>query len=72
MKTILLSIFSFASSLIFSQVGVNTSNPQNIFHVDANKDNASSGTPTISQQSNDFIVNGTGNIGLGDERKGSG
>lgn len=49
----------------FAQVGVNTTNPQGIFHVDGGKDNNNSGTPTATQQLNDFVVTSTGNIGVG-------
>ena len=41
-------IFStiLATNFAFSQVGVNTPNPQGVFNIDANKDNETSGTPT--------------------------
>ncbi|MDR0803258.1 hypothetical protein [Fluviicola sp.] len=46
-------------------VGVNTSSPQGVFHVDAGMDNNSSGVPTAAQQSNDFVVQGDGSVGVG-------
>ena len=46
-------------------VGINTSNPQGIFHVDGAKDNPTTGVPTATQQSNDFVVSNTGSIGIG-------
>lgn len=52
-------------SLILAQVGINTPNPQAPFHVDGAKDNSQTGTPTIIQQNNDFVVTSTGNVGLG-------
>ena len=57
-------VFAF-STLYFAQVGVNTSNPQAIFHIDGAKDNATSGTPSVVQQANDFAVTNTGQVGMG-------
>ncbi|WP_414843935.1 hypothetical protein [Chryseobacterium sp. IT-36CA2] len=54
---------SFVS--VFSQVGINTTNPQGSFHIDGAKDNASTGVPTVSQQANDFVVTSAGNAGIG-------
>ncbi|MEI7488588.1 MAG: fibrinogen-like YCDxxxxGGGW domain-containing protein [Chryseobacterium sp.] len=51
--------------LTFAQVGVNTINPQGIFHVDGAKDNPTTGIPTSAQQINDVIVTSTGSIGSG-------
>ncbi|SIQ70181.1 hypothetical protein SAMN05880574_12157, partial [Chryseobacterium sp. RU37D] len=62
-KKILLLLFSPA--IYYSQVGINTSNPQASFHVDGAKDNALTGTPTIVQQSNDFAVSNLGRVGIG-------
>lgn len=63
-KIVILSGIVF-SNLIFSQVGINTPNPQGSFHVDGAKDNISTGVPTVGQQSNDFIILSNGNIGVG-------
>ncbi|PKF74494.1 hypothetical protein [Chryseobacterium sp. PMSZPI] len=63
-KIIMLSGVLF-SGLAFSQIGVNTPNPQGTFHVDGAKDNASTGVPTIAQQANDFVVLNNGNVGVG-------
>ncbi|PRB00594.1 hypothetical protein CQ046_18285 [Chryseobacterium sp. MYb7] len=60
---ILLAMFS--PLLMFSQIGVNTPNPQAALHVDGAKDNASSGAPTVVQQANDFAVTANGNVGIG-------
>jgi len=65
MKTIILLITNFAFVSMFSQVGVNTSNPQGVFHVDGAKDNAATGVSTAAQQSNDFIVSTDGSVGIG-------
>jgi hypothetical protein len=58
-------LFCALSGTTFAQVGINTSNPQATFHVDGSKDNAASGTPTAAQQSNDFAVTSSGNLGIG-------
>ncbi|WP_048506465.1 hypothetical protein [Chryseobacterium angstadtii] len=49
----------------FAQIGINTSNPQTYFHIDAGKDNPTSGAPSATQQANDFSVTNTGNVGIG-------
>ncbi|MGN7759612.1 hypothetical protein ACTJIV_19235 [Chryseobacterium sp. 22532] len=66
MKKILLPLgVVLWASLMNAQVGVNTQNPQGAFHVDGNKDNNISGTPSAAQQSNDFVVASSGNVGIG-------
>ncbi|MGJ1422316.1 hypothetical protein ACR79T_22045 [Sphingobacterium spiritivorum] len=45
--------------------GINTKNPQTIFHVDGSKDNNTSGAPTGTQPANDFVITNTGNVGIG-------
>ncbi|PIF47637.1 hypothetical protein CLU96_4704 [Chryseobacterium sp. 52] len=60
----LLTLLVF-NTLAFSQVGIDTSNPQGSFNVDGAKDNPASGTPTAAQQANDFAVTSTGQIGIG-------
>ena len=52
-------------SIAFGQVGINTSNPQGIFNVDAAKNNESTGTPTIVQTTDDFSVLSDGKVGIG-------
>lgn len=64
-KKIIISILFLGYSLSFGQVGINTTNPQGIFNVDGAKDNPASGTPSISQQDNDFVVTSTGSVGMG-------
>lgn len=51
--------------LCYAQVGVNTTNPQGMFHIDGAKDNPATGTPNTTQVANDFVVIPTGNVGLG-------
>ncbi|MDR3023081.1 hypothetical protein [Chryseobacterium sp.] len=65
MKIIILSIALLSSTLAFSQVGINTTNPQAAFHVDGAKDNPLTGAPSLAQQGNDFVVTSTGNVGIG-------
>lgn len=60
-----LAIFSFFTVNFNAQIGVNTSNPQGIFNIDAAKDNPITGTPTAAQQANDILVTPTGNMGVG-------
>lgn len=65
MKKTILLIMLFISSLSFAQTGVNTKNPQTIFHVDGNNDNPEVGAPSTLQQANDFVVTSTGKVGIG-------
>jgi hypothetical protein len=65
MKNAILMCLMTISSLVYSQVGINTPNPQGVLHVDGAQDNPTTGTPTAAQQSNDFTVGATGNVGLG-------
>ncbi|MGU3374831.1 hypothetical protein [Chryseobacterium sp. M5A1_1a] len=53
------------SQIALAQVGISTTNPQGAFHVDGGKDNSNSNVPSLSEQSNDFIVTSTGNAGIG-------
>lgn len=49
----------------FSQVGINTTNPLGILHIDGAKDNPASGTPNASQQANDIVATADGRLGIG-------
>ena len=54
------------SGASFSQVGINTKNPQGIFNIDGGKDNPTTGsTHSDAQQLNDFTVTAAGNVGIG-------
>lgn len=64
-KSIVILTTLFVSNVVFSQVGINTANPQGIFHVDGAKDNNATASPSVSQQVNDFIVLPSGNVGIG-------
>lgn len=60
MKLSLLFVFFFFTGIIFSQVGINTSLPQGVFHIDS-KNNTSGATNT----SDDVIVTSKGYLGVG-------
>ncbi|WP_426480522.1 hypothetical protein [Chryseobacterium sp. R2ACT005] len=64
-KNILHLSMILLSSFAYSQVGINTANPQGIFNVDGAKDNPSTGAPSAAQQLNDFTVTSTGKVGIG-------
>ncbi|CAD0222824.1 hypothetical protein [Chryseobacterium sp. JV274] len=65
-KNCLLIVMTLSFHCVFSQVGINTPNPQGILHIDGQKDNPVSGsTFTPAQQSNDILVSSAGKIGAG-------
>ena len=65
-KNIIISIGLLLSGFSYSQVGINTANPQGIFNIDGGKDNPTTGTGhTPAQQLNDFTVTAAGNVGIG-------
>ncbi|MBV8326630.1 hypothetical protein [Chryseobacterium sp.] len=57
----------FAGNFFFlnAQVGIQTTNPQGVFNIDAAKDNPATGVPSVAQQANDVAVTATGNMGIG-------
>ena len=61
----LLALALLSPAVMYSQIGVQTSNPQGTFHVDGAKDNPASGTPSAAQQNNDMVLQKDGNFGLG-------
>jgi hypothetical protein len=63
-KNLFIAVAFTCSAAMYSQVGINTNNPQATFHVDAGKDNPATGVPTTAQQSNDFVVTSTGATGI--------
>lgn len=65
MKKLFTLSYIFLPFLHFAQVGIDTINPQGIFHVDGGKDNLTSGAPSAVQQTNDFIISSDGNVGIG-------
>lgn len=62
---LLLSFLLLSAAGTYAQVGVGTTNPQGVFNVDASKDNAATGAPTVAQQANDFFINAAGRVGIG-------
>jgi hypothetical protein len=64
-KILILGLLLQGSILMYSQIGINTSNPQTILHVDGAKDNPLTGVPSAIEQSNDVVITDTGNIGAG-------
>jgi hypothetical protein len=65
MKKKLSIILIGISGFYYAQVGINTVNPQGIFHIDGGKDNPITGAPNIVQQSNDFSVIASPSLGTG-------
>lgn len=65
MKKSVIVLTAFLNPIMHSQVGINTRNPQGIFHIDGGKDNPITGVPTVAQQSNDLMMSTVGNVGLG-------
>ena len=65
-KNIILLIGLLLSGFSYSQVGINTPNPQGIFNIDGGKDNPTTGSGhNAAQQLNDFTVTAAGNVGIG-------
>jgi hypothetical protein len=61
--------FTMLAVIINAQVGVNTTNPQGVLHVDGKSStattNPTTGTPTAVQGSDDFVVTSSGSVGIG-------
>ncbi|KXH83257.1 phage tail protein [Chryseobacterium kwangjuense] len=64
-KTLLFGVFLCGNILAFSQIGINTPNPQAALHIDGAKDNPATGNPSVAQQTNDFVVTSGGSVGIG-------
>ncbi|MFT3920398.1 hypothetical protein [Cloacibacterium sp.] len=65
-KNITLFVALIVNVALYSQVGINTQNPQGIFNIDGGKDNPATGSAhTTIQQSNDLVFTANGNLGLG-------
>ncbi|WP_426478176.1 hypothetical protein ACP3T3_01500 [Chryseobacterium sp. CBSDS_008] len=60
MKKIILLIFVNYINILHSQVGINTSHPIGVFHIDA-KGNNPSGTPSLLYLIDDFVIDANGN-----------
>lgn len=67
MKAYFLILSLISGSAAYAQtgnVGINTSNPQQILHVDGKIDNNKTGAPTAAQVMNDIVVTKAGNVGV--------
>ena len=64
-KNIYLLILLFAVSSLYAQVGINTDNPQQLFHVDGQKNNPTTGSPSADQQKDDVVITVDGRLGIG-------
>ncbi len=49
----------------YGQVGINTTSPRGVFHIDAQGDTPDTGSPSLVQISNDIIVTTEGRFGIG-------
>ncbi|PRB02777.1 hypothetical protein CQ046_11255 [Chryseobacterium sp. MYb7] len=65
MKKQLIIFFLIIVTTLHSQIGINTSNPIGIFHVDGAKNNPASGVPSSEQQSDDFVISKKGVVSIG-------
>lgn len=65
MKKNVIFCLMFFSPLAYSQVGINTINPQGVFNIDGAKDNPATGSPSTAQQANDVMVTSLGRLGIG-------
>lgn len=66
MKHILLYIFLLLTISMYSQVGINTTNPQSgVLHIDALGNNALTGVPNATQTADDVFINSTGYVAVG-------
>ncbi|SIQ96837.1 hypothetical protein SAMN05880574_1413 [Chryseobacterium sp. RU37D] len=59
---IVISTTTYAQS---GNVGINTSNPQAMLHIDGGKDNPTTGAPSAAQEANDVVVTSAGRLGIG-------
>lgn len=68
-KTKLILFLSFGFLGITAQIGVNTDNPQTVFHLDGRSSvattNPSTGVPSAAQQADDFAILSNGRVGIG-------
>lgn len=62
---VLILMMISSSTFTFSQVGVNTQNPQGAFTIDGAKNDPTIGVPSTVQQADDFVVTSQGNVGIG-------
>ena len=62
MRNFFLPLSILFSGIIFTkgQVGINTQNPQGIFHIDGAKNNPNSGAPSVLEQNDDIVATSAG------------
>lgn len=65
MKKLTIVLFMGITHLAFAQVGVNTPNPQAMFHLDGKKNNENSGPVSPANQADDVVMTSNGYIGIG-------
>ncbi|CAM3080916.1 hypothetical protein DRF59_06675 [Chryseobacterium flavum] len=66
MKKIISMVFLIVGfSTVYSQIGINTPNPQQAFHLDGKKNNPETEVPNANQVTDDFVVTDNGRIGIG-------
>lgn len=65
MKNYITLLATTLSLSLSAQIGINTNNPQQLFHVDGAKNNPSTGTPSRSEQIDDIVVTKDGFLGIG-------
>jgi hypothetical protein len=65
MKKLFIIMYGFFFTAGYAQLGINTTRVQGVFQVDGGKDNPISGSPSATQQLNDFITTSAGNVGIG-------
>ncbi|WP_419487959.1 hypothetical protein [Chryseobacterium bernardetii] len=65
MKKLTIVLFMGITHLGFAQIGVNTPNPQAVFHMDGKKNNEISGPVSQANQTDDVVMTSGGYIGIG-------
>ncbi|MDK7374319.1 hypothetical protein QP519_01995 [Weeksella virosa] len=64
-KNIIVLIVLLVAGSLYAQVGINTDNPQQLFHVDGKIDNPPTDSPSTDQQKNDVVITADGQLGIG-------
>lgn len=65
MKKLTIALLVISAHLVVAQVGINTPNPQGIFHVDGKKNNETSGNVSPANQADDVVMSADGFVGIG-------
>lgn len=68
-RNLIILMTLFSTSVLYSQVGINTENPQQLFHSDGKSTvettNPTTGSPSIMQQTDDVVITNQGRVGIG-------